>query len=204
MSLNLGGLLGSIGQAVSGINTSGFGNVSQILGSGLNIAAAAFAPQPMSQPTYGPAPQPVSNYPVVRTMAAAPMIVSAGGSMVAYLTRPILAKVMQTLGRRSMSLASVISLIRKMGKFFTSPEAIAAYLGITVAEMATLITSSSARKQRRMNPANTTALRRSLRRLKSFDRLASRVSGQLSRGGRRRAGRRSTRCGTCRSNPCSC
>jgi len=44
----------------------------------------------------------------------------------------------------------------------------------------------STHKGRRMNVANTKALRRSLRRLKGFDRLAHRVSAQLHRGGKRK------------------
>jgi len=62
----------------------------------------------------------------------------------------------------------------------------------------------STHKRRRMNVANTKALRRSVRRLKGFDRLSHRVTAQLGRvgrGGRRRVG---ARCGTCRKNPCAC
>jgi hypothetical protein len=69
------------------------------------------------------------------------------------------------------------------------------------AAMSELAVWKSTHKSRRMNPANTRALRRSLRRLKSFDRLASRTQQAL---GRRRGGARRGRCGTCRKSPCSC
>ena len=59
-------------------------------------------------------------------------------------------------------------------------------------------------KSRRMNVANTVALRRSVRRLKGFDRLSHRVSAQLSRVGGARRRSSSRRCGTCRKSPCSC
>jgi hypothetical protein len=205
MALNLSGILGAVGQAVSGVNTSGFGNISQILGTGLNIASAAFAPTPVSAavPTYGPAPRPVAapTY-AVQTLSTMPTIVGSM-SLVRQITAPILFKMYQTLGKK-YSLAGAIGLIKKLGKFFSSPEAIALYIGISVSEMASLITSNAGRTRRRMNPANTRALRRSLRRLKSFDRLSSRVSAQLRGRSTRRGYSKARRCGTCRSNPCSC
>ena len=45
VALNLGNLLGTAGSVIGGINTSGYGNFSQFLGGGLQIAGAAFAPQ---------------------------------------------------------------------------------------------------------------------------------------------------------------
>jgi hypothetical protein len=70
-----------------------------------------------------------------------------------------------------------------------------------VSELVTFSTTKRARRKR-MNPANTRALRRSLRRLQSFERLSSRVSQQLYR---RQGMRRSTkRCRTCRKTPCMC
>lgn len=53
---------------------------------------------------------------------------------------------------------------------------------------------------RRMNPANSKALRRSMRRIKSFHRLCSTADILKSRG-RRRVG---SSCGTCRKSPCRC
>jgi hypothetical protein len=73
---------------------------------------------------------------------------------------------------------------------------------IGAAALNELFVYHSTHKRRRMNVANTHALRRSVRRLKGFDRLSHRVSAQLARvGGKRRSSRR---CGTCRKNPCSC
>ncbi len=108
--------------------------------------------------------------------------------------------------------AAITALTQQFGKKFTpemlwrmakqnGPTMVVGLIG--AAAMNELMVWKTTHKTRRMNPANTRALRRSLRRLKSFDRLAGRVSGQLARTGHRRA-RRSTRCGTCRRNPCSC
>jgi len=205
MGLNLSGLLGGLGQAVSGINTSGYGNISNILGGGLQIAGAAFAPQPVAQPMYGP-PAPVPQaYPVA---ARAPQIVGAvagaalpsivGGGMIVQAAKQILPKIAAALGRRNITLQGAVDLARKLGKFFISPESIALYMGITVAELATLITARGVTKRRRMNPANSKALRRAARRIKSFHRLCQHTD--LIRT-RRRGG---TRCGTCRKTPCRC
>ncbi len=108
--------------------------------------------------------------------------------------------------------AAITALTQQFGKKFTpemlwrmakqnGPTMVVGLIG--AAAMNELMVWKTTHKSRRMNPANTRALRRSLRRLKSFDRLSSRVSAQLSRTGHRR-GRRTTRCGTCRRNPCSC
>jgi hypothetical protein len=75
---------------------------------------------------------------------------------------------------------------------------------IGAAALQELFVYHSTHKRRRMNVANTKALRRSVRRLKGFDRLSHRVSAQLSRVGGRSRRRSSSRCGTCRKNPCAC
>jgi len=54
-----------------------------------------------------------------------------------------------------------------------------------------LVMYKATHKSRRMNVANTKALRRSVRRLKGFDRLAGRVHMQLGRAAGRRRGSRS-------------
>jgi hypothetical protein len=216
VALNIGNLLsglGSIAGGISGANVTGFTQpLSQLLNVG-GVVASAFAPAPTQavsmQPTsFGPAynPYQVQSFPnpVTRTMASVPMI-SGAVSMLTAITRPLLQKMAATLGRKGLSLSQGLSIIKRLGKIFTSPEAIALYVGLTVSEMASLITANAARKRRRMNPANTNALRRSLRRLKSFDRLSHRVSAQLGRAGRRGGRSRAVaRCGSCRKSPCAC
>lgn len=109
--------------------------------------------------------------------------------------------------------AAIAALTQQFGKKFT-PELlwrmvktqgaglVAGLIG--AAAMNELAVWKTTHKSRRMNPANTKALRRSLRRLKSFDRLAGRVSTQLGRAGGRRRTRSHSRCVTCRKSPCAC
>lgn len=133
-------------------------------------------------------------------MAQAPMIVG-GAAMIG-----------RSLMTRFPNLyASVVALSQQFGRRFT-PEMIWRMLkqqgpGMVVGligagAMNELFVWKTTHKTRRMNPANARALRRSMRRLKSFDRLASRVNVQLHR--KRSSGRRVGRCGTCRKSPCCC
>lgn len=102
-----------------------------------------------------------------------------------------LIKIAQAMGRRTMSLRTAVKQIRKLGKFL-GPVATAAALGITFAEMAEIIVADSSRTRRRMNPANVHALRRSMRRVSAFHRLAQKAD--MLRGGSR-SRRRSPRAG---------
>ena len=207
MALNLSGILGAVGNIIGGANLGQYSTFGQVLGGGLNIASAALAPQPqaVAAPVYGPVYNPIPPYqapapPAVRTMAAAPVVVGAGMALVSReAVKILLTKIAATLGRRGITLSSAVELARKLGKFFTSPEAIATYMGLAVGELALLITAHSARKRRRMNPANSKALHRAARRIKSFHRLCihTDVLKSRSRGAR-------SRCGTCRKSPCRC
>ena len=77
-------------------------------------------------------------------------------------------------------------------------------LGLTAYE-ANLLTAwySQKKKRRRMNPANSKALRRAARRIRSFHRLCQHTDVIKTHRSRRviSYGRR---CGTCRKNPCAC
>jgi hypothetical protein len=98
----------------------------------------------------------------------------------------------------SMSVDKLWGMLRSSGPAF-----LASMIG--AAALNELFVYHSTHKRRRMNVANTKALRRSVRRLKGFDRLSHRVSSQLARvGGSRRSRAGSRRCGTCRKSPCAC
>lgn len=204
VALNLGSLLSAAGGIVGGISSSGFGNISQILGGGLQLAGAAFTPQATyaqpQQASYGPVYSPPPNLPM--QMPTNPNVYRASaGSVVMSATVPILYKIYLTVGKK-VSLKTAIGMIRKLSKFITSPDAIAVYLGITVAELATLITQNAAKKRRSMNPANPKALRRAARRIKGFHRMCGHIDLLKSRGRRATGGRSS--CGTCKKSPCRC
>lgn len=211
MGLNLSGILGAAGNILGGINTSGYGNISQVLSGGLQLASGALAPQPTVQ-QYGPAyQQPVyriSQAPVYPSDSQAmamtgnmlgPTSVATAAMMAA---KQILPKIAAALGRRGITLSKAVELARRLGKFFTSPEAIALYMGITVSELAQLITAQSARKRRRMNPANSHALRRAARRIKSFHRLCQHTD--LIKTRHRSYYRGGAACTTCRKSSCRC
>lgn len=205
MAINVGGILGSIGGILSGANLGDYSAFGQLAGAGLNIAGAALTPQPSvnylaappvySQPMYAtPAPQ------VYQTAAAMPTIAAAAGA-IARVTAPILNKIAVKLGLRARpSLQRAIDLIRKAGKILVSPEAVAVALGITTAELATLIVSHGSRRRRHMNPANSKALRRAARRIKSFHRMCTHVDLLKTRRHSVRAGG----CGKCGKRKCSC
>lgn len=205
MAIDLGGLLSGLGGAISGIDTSGFGGFSQTAGSlltaGGTIYGALTAPSPtmVAGPVYSPQPAQLPSYPQA-TPVSNP-VVPIAASQLARMVAPILLKVATALGlKRIPTLKWAINAIRKMGKFITDPNAIAVALGITTYELASLITAHSAKKSRRMNPANGTALRRAARRIKSFHRMCGTIDLLKSRGRRRSVGA----CGTCRKSPCRC
>lgn len=194
------GIFDDIG-GLFGLDQSSSGN---FLSAGLDILGlGSGAVQPVSFGSYG-------NYPVQQfpTMSDAYPVMAAGTAIATAAAgsnaiRMIGFKIAQKVGLKGIpSLPRMMSMVRSLAKSL-SPAATAVALGIGLDELATLMTASSRRKRRRMNPANASALRRSMRRLKSFDRLAARVGHQISRG--RGSRRRSVgRCNTCRKNPCGC
>jgi len=195
MGFNIGGLLGSVSGILGGNQNPYFQTVSSAAS-----LASNFFPQPSGN-IYTVAQNQQRPGPPLQPMPRAPMQMRlrAGGLSGAVLS--ILATVASQLGRKSISLSGAMSIIRKMGKFLMEPAAIAVALGIGVSELADLITASSMRKHRHMNPANGKALRRAARRIKSFHRMCGTIDLLKSRG--RRAPSRSG-CGTCRKNPCRC
>lgn len=212
MALNLSGILGAVGNVLGGANLGDYSVLGQISGAGLNIASAALAPSApavqyspypiaaqVSAPVYGPVA------PAQPAMQAQPVgAFGVSSSAVARLVAPILLKIATKLGyKRLPTLRRVITMVRKMAKFLMSPEAVAAALGITAAELASLIVADNQRKRRRMNPANAKALRRAATRIKSFHRLCQHTD--LIKSHRRSAPRyMGASCGTCRSRPCKC
>lgn len=140
----------------------------------LPVSYPAFQTQQFQNPvTYA---QPV--------MASMPAI-AAGGAMA-----------VRSLARFPALFVAVSSLAQQYGKRFTpemlwrmlknnGPALVGGLIGS--AALNELAIWKSTHKSRRMNVANTRALRRSLRRLKGFDRLSHRVSAQLHRGSRRRS-----------------
>lgn len=144
--------------------------------------------------------------PVMASVPAGVGAVTSAAAGIARVVQMIGFKMAQKLGLKGIpSLKRMLAMVRQLAKTGLAPAAVAAALGIGVDELATLITAQARKKRRRMNVANTKALRRSLRRMEGFDRLACRVKAQLGamRGASHTSHRRS-RCGTCRRSPCRC
>lgn len=204
MGLDLGGIFGGAANALSGFAS---GNYLGALQGGLQIASSAFAPSavapmPMYGPVYSPPPALPQHQPQVQQTAAVFPAGAAALTRLGAITAPILAKMAVKLGLRARpSLNRAMEIVRKTAKLLTSPEATAAALGVTVAELAQLITAHGARRHRRMNPANSKALRRAARRIKSFHKLCTHTDVLRGRG---RKSSRGASCGTCKKSPCRC
>jgi len=184
------------------VDMGGAGVLAPELGAGLGVVESFLGGQSSSAPTvqsypsysYGAVAQPA--------MAMTPQIAGPG---IAAATSMIRFLVAQKLGLKSIpSLQRVMQMVRQMSKYL-SPAAVAVALGLELGQLATIIAASNRRKRRHVNPANVKALRRSMRRLGSFQKLASRVNKQLSHvGSHRRGAVHRGRCSSCRKSPCSC
>lgn len=205
MALNIGGILSAAGGIIGGANFGQYTDIARLVGGATQIAGAALtpsAPAPVyaSAPVYGAMPY---NPPAV--MPAQPVgafaVPAAAAGRLAAIVAPILTKIAVKLGMRARpSLSRAMELVRKAAKLLQSPEAVAVALGITTAELATLITTSAARKRRHMNPANAKALRRAARRIKSFHRMCTHVDLLKTR----RHSARSSGCFKCGKKKCAC
>ncbi len=185
----------TFGSIVSGIFSSPATSGSYL--GGLGGASTSFLPLG----TYGG--QGGGNFPEIYNQPQAMPVMSTMPTVVGGVGR--------SLARFPALAGALMALSQQFGKRFT-PEIVWRMLKnngpglvgglIGGAAMNELAIWKSTHKSRRMNVANTKALRRSVRRLKGFDRLSHRVSAQLSRVGGRSRSRK--RCGTCRKSPCSC
>lgn len=110
---------------------------------------------------------------------------------------PALAKWLFDHGLGGGAIRQLLSMLRRWG-----PTALMGIMGLQA--VSELVTYTATKKRRRMNVANTKALRRGLRRLKGFERLSHRVSAQLGRAARSGRSTRRSRCMTCRKSPCMC
>ena len=135
-------------------------------------------------------------------MSSVPMVARAAAAGIARWSAqfPNLWQAIQKL-RASGQSVTVEKLYAALKKF--GPVAMAGVIGAQA--VSELIMYRTTHKRRRMNVANTRALRKSIRRLRGFEKLSHRVTAQLasvaSRGRHRRS---SGRCGTCRKSPCRC
>lgn len=117
-----------------------------------------------------------STQPQVVPVAAPPMAAAAVAGVARWAMQfPSLWQAIQKFraGRIHMTPEKLYSALKRFG-----PGVLTSMIG--AAAVADLVAYKTTHKRRRMNVANTKALRRSLRRLKGFDTLAHRVKVQLS------------------------
>lgn len=182
------GFLDGVGELFADVGTSVFsgggdfswGEFAGDVVGGFTSSLAQPVSRPMQMPTGQAYPTAAGSVPMAARAVAA--------GLPAWSARfPALWQALQRLRAQGTkaSLEQLYQMLRKWG-----PTSLSTVIG--AAAVADLVSYRMSHKRRRMNPANTRALRRSLRRLKSFDRLASRVSTQLSRSCR--APRRSKKC----------
>jgi len=192
------GLFGFLGSALSTVGS--FANtLTGTLGSIGNVGSALgvnFLPRPAGNPLViqastagvqgaGMAAAVRSGTPLgLRTLVG---VAASIGKGITSMVAPILIKIATALGRRTMTLRQAVKIIRRTGRFL-GPAATAAAVGITLNELGELILLDASRPRRRMNPANITALRRSMRRISSFHRLCQKAD--TLRAPRRRSPKR--------------
>lgn len=194
MAFNIGGLLGQVGTILGGSQLPALQTVGQ-----LSSLAGAFVPQPTARPigAVGVAqPMPVG-LPAQRGGSITQSAFNAGSRLLARLgIQP------RSVSGFTSALRRVLSSISSLARRTPSGTIISLLvgLGLTALEATELAVWHSHKKRRRMNPANSKALRRSVRRIQSFHKLC-RTADVLKARGRSRS---SSRCGTCRKNPCRC
>jgi len=176
--------------------SSGFADFGSNLLGGLD-SGGGYSPLQVNYPSYPIAQFPTSDQPVYETSSRNLPATRGVPSKQLFQRYPALFAFVAKLGGTG-AIGSLLGMLNRWG-----PTALAGFVGAQV--VAELISYKATHKRRRMNPGNTRALRRSLRRLQSFERLSHRVSAQLGRvasHGRRRS--TSRRCVTCRKSPCAC
>ena len=198
-----------------GFNVGQFlGGVSSVLGqnanpyiSGVANIAGSFGTA-LSAPVYGPVspyPQPqaipvAAQLPVRRAPSLTREIFDIGVKILQKVGLPVPADAgrFAAILKRAMSALSAIARKSPTGTILT----VLASLGLTAMEAAQVATWYQQKKRRRrMNPANSKALRRAARRIQGFHRLCVHTDVLRSRGRRHSAGRYGS-CGTCGKRGC--
>jgi len=176
MALDLGNLLGAVGSVFSGSTIGNFAT-----------AASQFIPQPVSYTALPVAQVQSSQLPVVVAgrNQLTKEIFDAGAKVLARLGVPLRTVTASTVtSALKRALGSIASLARRTPS--GTIVSLLVGLGLTAYE-ANLLTAWHAQRRpgRRMNPANSKALRRAARRIKSFHKLCVHVDVLKSRGRRK-------------------
>lgn len=176
------------GDSLFDLGSSFFGDTG---GSILSDVVGGFASNlnlgvPTSYPIYQPTPPPVPapSYPTAAGQVPMAARAAAAGIAAWSVRYPSLWQALQKLRAQG----SRVTIERLWGQLRQwGPATLSTVIG--AAAVADLIAYRTTHKRRRMNVANTRALRRSVRRLKGFDRLSHRVSATLATTCRRKTRR---------------
>jgi hypothetical protein len=174
MAFKVGNFLSAVGGTPQGVQGKNAGGV-RAVGAITSVLGAGFTKQPTGRPL-GVATTQAQG---IRTMAAAGPVMRSGAVVArGFFNRfPNLALAMQayrTAGKK-VTRGKLYSLVRRFG-----PEIVISGGLLTAAAVNELLIAGPG--TRRMNPANTKALRRSMRRVESFHKLCQRSDMLRSRG----------------------
>jgi hypothetical protein len=200
MAINLGGVLGSVGQIFGGNQNPYFQGVSQIASLASNFFPSPQMSQVVQMQAGATATPVMSMVPAIRGMATALTreIFDAGMKVMSRLGIPVSASPGAFSSTLKRTLSSIASLARRTPT--GTMVSILIGMGLTALEANMLTAWHAQRKKgRRMNPTNPRALRRAARRIKSFHRMCGTIDLLKTRG-RRTVGR----CGSCKKSPCKC
>lgn len=191
MAFNVGGLLGSIGGILGSTNTSGNPYIGG-LGSALQLASSAIpvaqGRPPMSAPSVSVPAIAGSTALAVAGRGLTQEIFNAGAKVMNRLGIPFKASTASFTRALKRSLATIAALARRTPA--GTMVGLLTGLGLTAMEAYVLTSWQAQRKKsRRMNPANSSALRRSVRRIKAFHRLCGEADVIKRRGGCKTKGR---------------
>lgn len=177
--------LTGVGQALGGSSNPYFSTIGTLAQIG-----SAFAPQPVAQRMPGAQGAPQVINPRNPYMRSGP--VSVGRSL--FNKFPNLAAGINALrmAGKNVSRGKLYSMVRRFGPDFLITGGI-----LSAAAISELMMAGPGR--RRMNPANSKALRRSVRRIKSFHKLCQSTDIIRAKGSRTRG-----RCVKCKQSPCGC
>lgn len=201
MAINLGGLLGSVGTILGGVqgqNASGIrtvGALAQIAGAAIPVSTR----KPMSAPS-------VSTMPALSTSVVGSAVGSALTQEVVNVGSLLLGKLgirIRSIAGFAPALKRALAGIASIARRTPGLSMVSVLMGLGfAAQSANLLVAwyHQKKRHRRMNPANSKALRRAARRIKSFHRLC--MHTDVIKTSRRSSGR--SRCGSCRKSPCSC
>lgn len=198
MGVNLGALLGNVGTILTRTNQT---NNPYVAGTGAILSAFTPAAKVPSAPSKS-APSLMAPTAVVGAAAVGGLtqeIVNFGSVLLGKLGIKI-----KSINGFSPALKRALGAIASFARRTPGGSMISILVGLGLTQYAASVLTAwftQRRKHRRMNPANSKALRRAARRIKSFHRLCMHTDVIKSSSRRRSYGKR---CNTCRVSPCSC